>query len=145
MFGLDIFGLYTELFWTKVGQIDLESAKYRLKSSDQLLLNYGLYYLKIHWQKHGREDDPYLEGECEVSGMRVTIIPEAKVCRFKCRPEIVDTVYIWHMLSQPNGKDKMVSAEENGLNFLSSPWSESSCHHTVGERWLQCISDGRFK
>ena len=112
--------------------------------SDQRLLNYALYYLEIEWQMRGPSDDPYFEGTCSVNGTRVTTIPQSKVCRKNCRHEMMDSVYVWHPTAHHTGVSKMKSADDYGLNFLSPHWSEMDCHDTVGVKWLQCISDGRF-
>ena len=77
--------------------------------------------------------------------MQVTTISQNQVCRFNCSLEIVDSVYIWHPRSKPQGHYKMVSAEEFDLVFLSEKWAErGECDDAVGEQWLQCISDGRL-
>ena len=109
------------------------------------MFNYALDELEIKWQKYGEMDDAYFEGECGVNGMKVTTISQNQVCRFNCRTEIMDSVYVWHPRSKTQGYLKMASAKEFNLVFLSEKWStKRECDDSVGERWLECISDGRF-
>ena len=109
------------------------------------MFNYALDELGITWQKYGELDDAHFEGECGVNGMQVTTVSQNQVCRFNCRTEIMDSVYVWHPRSKPKGHYKMESAEEFDLVFLSEKWGErSECDGAVGDQWLLCISDGRF-
>lgn len=116
---------------------------YNIQYSDQLLFNYGLENLEISWQKYGELEDAYFEGDCKVNGMRVTTIPLSLVCRENCRREIIESVYVWHPLTEPNGNAKVAAADEYHLKFLSQRWSENEdCNQVTGELWLRCISDG---
>ena len=81
-----------------------------------------------------------IEGVC-ANGLKVTLLPQSKVCRSTCNFAHKSSYTVWHKNGAKDGNSKKNGASAGHLWFLAKYWEEICIDGNMkGTEWLKCIS-----